>query len=142
MQFAWIVRDSLSRSAAAFVMLTGVKPTGEAEATATGPSLEELYDEGFSVGSRLPLCGSCALDLELQLTAEFFRFADRSYDGYFVRDLRELNWFIPRGKKDFSRLLDSLAVGSLDLSVYEPVNPQYQLLKAGIQANHELAKLP
>jgi hypothetical protein len=140
MQFAWIVSDSLSASADAFVALAGVANTGESQATAQGPSLSELYEEGFAEGARLPLCDSCAVDLELRLTAEFFRFADRRYGGYLSRDLRELNWFIPRGKKDFSRLLDSLAVGTMDLSAYEPIHPQYQLLKAGIQRNREMAR--
>jgi murein L,D-transpeptidase YcbB/YkuD len=142
MQFAWIVSDSLSASADAFVALAGVANTGDSQATAQGPSLGELYDEGFTDGGRLPLCDTCAIDLELRLTAEFFRFADRRYGGYLSRDLRELNWFIPRGKKDYSRLLDSLAVGKMDLSAYEPINPQYQLLKASIQRNRELADVP
>jgi murein L,D-transpeptidase YcbB/YkuD len=142
MQFAWIVRDSLSASAGAFVALAGVAHTGDFQATAQGPSLRELYDQGFAAGTRIPSCESCAIDLELRLTAEFFRFADRRYDGYLSRDLRELNWFIPRGKKDLSRLLDSLAVGKMDLSAYEPINPQYQLLKAAIRRNGVLANGP
>ena len=142
MQYAWIVRDSLSASAEAFVALAGVARTGDYRATATGPSLRELYDEGYAEGARLPGCDSCAIDLELRLTAEFFRFAARRYNGYLSRDLRELNWFIPRGKKDLSRLLDSLAVGELDLSAYEPMHPQYQLLKAGIRRYRALADEP
>jgi murein L,D-transpeptidase YcbB/YkuD len=142
MQFAWIVRDSLSASAEAFVALAGVANTGDSHATAAGPSLRELYEEGFAEGARIPGCDSCAIDLELRLTAEFFRFADRRYGGYLSRDLRELNWFIPRGKKDVSRLLDSLATGTMDLSAYEPIHPQYQLLKAGIRRYRALADEP
>jgi murein L,D-transpeptidase YcbB/YkuD len=84
----------------------------------------------------------CEADVELRLTAEFFRFADRNYNGHFGRDLSDLNWFVPRAKKDLARLLDSLAVGTLDLSAYEPIHPQYQLLKASLQANAELANEP
>jgi len=142
MQFAWIVRDSLSASAEAFVSLAGVADTGDLPAPAERPSLAELYQQGFAEGTRLPLCDSCATDLELRLTAEFFRFADRRYGGYLSRDLRELNWFIPRGKKDYGRLLDSLAVGMMDLSAYEPMHPQYQLLKASIRRNREMADEP
>ena len=142
MQFAWIVSDSLSASAEAFVALAGVANTGDYESDAQGPSLGELYDEGFTDGGRLPLCDTCAIDLELRLTAEFFRFADRRYGGYLSRDLRELNWFIPRGKKDYARLLDSLALGKMDLSAYEPMHAQYQLLKASIQRNRDLADEP
>ena len=143
MQFAWIVQDSLSDSAETFVALAGVARTGDSSATAAeGPSLGELYDEGFTEVPLLPVCDSCVIDVELRLTAEFFRFADRRYGGYLSRDLRELNWFIPRGKKDLSRLLDSLAVGRMDLSAYEPIHPQYQLLKAAIRSNRDLALGP
>jgi len=140
MQFAWIVRDSLSASAITFVALAGTAPTGEA--TATGPSLRELYNERFAGAKDFQDCDSCAIDIELRLTAEFFRFADRAYGGYWARDLRELNWFIPRGKKDMARLLDSLAMGEMDLSAYEPMHPQYQMLKTAIGQNRRLADLP
>jgi murein L,D-transpeptidase YcbB/YkuD len=142
MQFAWIVRDSLTASAEAFVSLAGVADTGDSPAADGSPSLAELYEEGFAEGASLSVCDSCAVDLELRLTAEFFRFADRRYGGYLSRDLRELNWFIPRGKKDYGRLLDSLAVGTMDLSAYEPMHPQYQLLKAAIKRNREMAAEP
>ncbi|MHB1192202.1 MAG: L,D-transpeptidase family protein [Longimicrobiales bacterium] len=142
MQFAWIVRDSLSASAEAFVLLAGVADTGDSPDAEGSPSLAELYEEGFAEGTSLSVCDSCAVDLELRLTAEFFRFADRRYGGYLSRDLRELNWFIPRGKKDYARLLDSLAVGTMDLSAYEPMHPQYQLLKASIKRNREMALEP
>ncbi|MCJ7628806.1 MAG: L,D-transpeptidase family protein [Longimicrobiales bacterium] len=142
MQFAWILRGSLSASAEAFVALAGLAHTGEFQAAAEGPSLGELYEQGFAEGARVPVCDSCAADLELRLTAEFFRLAARRYDGYLSRDLRDLNWFIPRGKKNLSRLLDSLAVGKMDLSAYEPIHPQYQLLKAGIQRTREMVEEP
>jgi murein L,D-transpeptidase YcbB/YkuD len=80
--------------------------------------------------------------MELRLTVEFFRFADRNYNGYLSRDLRDLNWFIPRAKKDVPRLLDALAGGAEDLSAYEPIHPQYQLLKDRIGTMHELAGEP
>ena len=142
MQFAWIVRDSLTESAEAFVALAAVTDSTDSPATAPGPSLSELYDQAFTGEGHIPVCDSCATDVELRLTAEFFRFADRRYGGYLSRDLRDLNWFIPRGKKDVSRLLDSLAVGTMDLSAYEPIHPQYQLLKASIKRNRELADVP
>lgn len=142
MQFAWIVRDSLSASAEAFVSLAGVADTGDLPAGEESPTLAELYEMGSAEGTGLATCVGCAVDLELRLTAEFFRFADRRYGGYLSRDLRELNWFIPRTKKDYGRLLDSLAVGTMDLSVYEPMHPQYQLLKAHIRRNRAMADEP
>jgi L,D-transpeptidase YcbB len=139
MQFAWVVNDSLSSSADAFIALASMADTTLPQASELNRKLQTLYDKGFAAGRRSPLCDSCATDLELRLTAAFFRFADSRYGGYLSRDLRELNWFIPRGKKDVGRLLDSLARGSMDLSAYEPLHPQYKLLKEQIQRYHELA---
>ncbi|MCL4866644.1 MAG: L,D-transpeptidase family protein, partial [Gemmatimonadales bacterium] len=56
--------------------------------------------------------------------------------------LGELGWFIPRAKKDLSRLADSLAAGTMDLAAYEPLHPQYQRLKAQLPRLHDLAAVP
>ncbi len=146
MQFAWVVNDSLSASAEAFIALTGAADAAAPPSLATVPELTTLfttlYDTTSAERERVPLCEGCATDVELRLTVEFFRFANRSYNGYLSRDLSDLNWFIPRAKKDPSRLLDSLAVGDLDLSAYEPVHPQYQLLKGHLGAFRDLSSEP
>jgi L,D-transpeptidase YcbB len=142
MQLAWVVRDSLSASADAFINLVSMTDTTLPQASSLRRHLQKLYEQGFVDGQRTALCDSCSTDLELRLTAQFFRFAEQKYGGYLSRDLKELNWFIPRGKKDPTRLLDSLANGSTDLSAYEPIHPQYQLLKERIQRYHELANEP
>lgn len=142
MQFAWIVSDSLSAAADAFITLANVPDTTMPGANVLRSRIANLYDQGFAAGRRIVLCDSCANELELRLTAEFFRFAEKKYGGFRKGDLRELDWFIPRGKKDPNRLLDSLAKGKMDLSAYEPVHPQYRALKEQIKRYHDLAALP
>lgn len=122
MQFAWIVRDSLTASADAFIALAGIQGYGEDE--------------------RHPGCDSCAVKSELELTARFFEFAARNYGGYFTQDLRDLDWFIPRAKRDIAQLMDSLAAGTMDLSAYEPLHPQYRLLREALQRLSPIAELP
>ncbi len=122
MQFAWIVRDSLTASADAFIALSGV--------------------QGYGVNERRPGCDSCAVQSELTLTAEFFRFAARNYGGHFTQDLRDLDWFIPRAKRDLAQLMDSLAAGTMDLSAYEPLHPQYGLLRDAFQHLSALSEVP
>ena len=139
MQFAWIVNDSLSASADAFIALANVADTLVPRAGQLHRRISALYDEGFAEGRRRVLCDSCATELELRLTREFFRFAEKRYGGFLRGDLQRLEWFIPRGKKDPGRLLDSLAIGKMDLSAYEPVHPQYRHLKERLQRYHELA---
>jgi murein L,D-transpeptidase YcbB/YkuD len=122
MQFAWYVRDSLSENAMAFI------------------ALGDLSAYADSVGA--VVCDGCAADVELRLTAEFFRFAERNYNGNFRGNTRDLNWFIPRAKKDIAKFMDSLAVGSMDLAAYEPTHPQYPLLRDALRRLRPMAELP
>lgn len=122
LQFAWFVRDSLTSTADAFIALAGM--------------------EGYGEGESRTICDSCAATAELRLTAEFFRFAERNYGGHFSRDLRELAWFIPRAKKDLAQLMDSLAAGTMDLSAYEPLHPQYHQLRDAFRQLSTITELP
>jgi murein L,D-transpeptidase YcbB/YkuD len=141
MQYAWFTDDSLSASAEAFLALSGVADTAGGHLAPLAPHLSGLVAESMVEGGGLALCDTCARHLELHLTAEFFRFASRQYGGHFTRDLAELGWFIPRAKKDFSRLADSLAAGTMDLAAYEPLHPQYRQLKARLQRYHDLTRV-
>jgi murein L,D-transpeptidase YcbB/YkuD len=137
-QYAWIVNDSLSQAALAFLDLSRGADT-------LFPSLRELREEaGTLLGKRYgsdadtPPCDSCLSAIELGLTALFFRLADQRYSGIVGRDPRELAWFIPRRKKDPSRLIDSIAAGHMDLSAWEPIHPQYGKLKDRLRDHHRL----
>jgi len=121
-QFAWFIGDSLTSQADAFRALAGLS-----DSTAIHPEIS---------------CDSCVADKELYLTAEFFRFAARDYGGHFSRDLRELEWFIPRAKRDIGRLLDSLASRTADLEAFEPLHPQYRKLRAALTTLRGLEGVP
>jgi murein L,D-transpeptidase YcbB/YkuD len=69
--------------------------------------------------------------LDLRLTATFFKYADREYNGT-AGNLKDLEWYIPRMKKDYQRLLDSLVVSPATYTVYEPVNSYYKSLKKAL----------
>lgn len=122
MQYAWFVRDSLTEHANAFI------------------ALGDLSSYSDSIGP--VVCDSCAAEVELRLTAEFFRFADRNYNGHFSGDPRELDWFVPRAKKDIAQFMDSLGAGTMDLAAYEPLHPQYHLLQSALGRMRSLVLLP
>lgn len=138
-QFAWFVNDSLSQSAAAFHNLVSSADTVYRELGYVRARLDELMLRGKVNGDHD--CDSCMQHIELALTAQFFRFADKKYGGTVGKDLRELDWFIPRRKKSFDRLLDSLVAGRMDLSPVEPLHPQYSLLKSQLKRYHDLASV-
>lgn len=128
-QYAWFVNDSLSHAAAGFASLVNSTDAAYKEADALRTRLNELLSNGHRSRADSAACDSCRTALELALTAQFFRFADKKYGGMIGKDLHELDWFIPRKKKNYDRLLDSLAAGTMDLRAIEPIHPQYGKLK-------------
>lgn len=141
MQFAWVLDDSITASAEAFVALAGVIDVEAPGATKASKRLSALYERGFTEGqkNRVKLCDSCATEVELRLTAEYYRFVNGPHGGGLDRDL---NTLIPVAKRDYPRLLDSLVADKMDLAGYEPIQPQFALLKAQIKAYSKLASMP
>lgn len=136
-QYAWFVNDSLSQAAAGFFALVNSADTAYREVAYVRDELSALLQ---STNDSVP-CDSCREHLELSLTGQFFRFADKKYGGIVARDLRELDWFIPRRKKNYAQLLDSIAAGHMDLSPVEPLHPQYARLKEQLKRYYELDTL-
>lgn len=66
--------------------------------------------------------------LEFLLTANFFKYAPKIYSGS-VENPKKLSWFIPRRKKNFIALLDTLIRSSPQTRFEEPLNPYYIQLK-------------
>ncbi|MBP6313762.1 MAG: L,D-transpeptidase family protein [Flavobacteriales bacterium] len=140
-QFAWFANDSLSHSVAGFLSLVTTADAAYKGLDELRNRIEMLINSTQVDGRPAVMCDTCQLDLELSLTAQFFRFADKQYGGTVSKDLRELDWFIPRSKKDYAQLLDSMAAGHMDLSPIEPLHPQYALLKAQLKKYHFLDSL-
>jgi murein L,D-transpeptidase YcbB/YkuD len=75
--------------------------------------------------------------LDLKLTTTFFRYAEKSYGGTTV-DPKDLEWYIPRMKKDYQRLIDSLVTSPTTYTIYEPVNDYYKALKTVLVKYREI----
>lgn len=131
-QYAWFVNDTLS--SAAGNMMNLLDPTDSASADPWRKLVAEVRTGMDSV----PLPDSLRLKVELGLTAQFFHLAEKEYGGHVQGDLRELDWYIPRRKKNYTMLLDSLVDGRTDLSPIEPVHPQYRLLKEQLKRYYAL----
>jgi murein L,D-transpeptidase YcbB/YkuD len=140
MQHAWIVSGEPTSNAQAFIEFA----TADTVSPGQQGFARHLIDqyEKLAAGDTTLKCEGCTVDLELHLTAEFFKFAARNYNGYMHGDVKELEWFIPRAKKNVAKLLDSLANGKGNISAYEPVHPQYQMLRRGIAQYRAAAGTP
>ena len=127
-QYAWFLNDSLSFAAGNFLDLVNATDTVLGSSLFDQNKLRDLVNL-LSAQDSIPVTDSLRQVVEITLTARFFQFADKRYGGFVKRDLRELDWYIPRRKKNVDQLLDSLVAGRMDLSPLEPVHPQYKLLK-------------
>jgi len=77
--------------------------------------------------------------LELMLTATFFQYAHKVYGGT-DSSLKDLDWYIPRKKKDFNMLLDSLVLANNGQAIQEPVNIFYVQLKQKLKQYRQIQK--
>ena len=77
--------------------------------------------------------------LELLLTVTFFQYAHKVYGGT-TSSLRDLEWYIPRKKKDYKMLLDSLVLASNGETIQEPVNVFYTQLKDKLKQYRQIQK--
>lgn len=82
------------------------------------------------------------LNLELMLTAQYFEFAQKAWQGLDTKVSEASAWFLPRKKITYEAFLDSLLKLPADKekSLHEPVYRQYELLKAFLQKYRTLEK--
>lgn len=140
--FAWYSGDTLGHSAFNFLnLIASADSTAGEQHAQVGRWYRDLTALILPQDS-LPATDSLRSATELALTATFFRVADAKYSGFVRKDLRELAWYIPRHKKNYERLLDSLVAGVNDLGPIEPLHPQYDRLKQQLKRYARLDSLP
>ncbi|WP_337044976.1 L,D-transpeptidase family protein [Emticicia sp. 17c] len=127
-QSAWFTKQGMSHAAQNFYNQLQSYAYDFADTTFKNPELDKLIQEaeadekGFLKETRQ------VQRLELLLTTTFFEFAEKAYGGVTKNPL-DLEWFIPRKKKNYQSLLDSLVSISQGEKVREPVNIYYIRLK-------------
>ncbi len=77
--------------------------------------------------------------LELILTTTFFKYSEKTFFGI-NKNARKLDWFIPRAKKNYQVLLDSLVLKPENDKTYEPVNSYYTKLKEKLRLYRDIQK--
>lgn len=77
--------------------------------------------------------------LDVLLTIKFFDYAHKVYGGT-TKKASDLEWFIPRKKKDYQILLDSLVSSELCKNLQEPVNQYYIRLRIKLKQYRVIQK--
>lgn len=124
-QAAWFVDDSLSTQAYNFIGLLKNQIATTGDSSIADPRI--LNDADSLSEVRLVSVTDRPLT-DLLLTAAFFRYAQNEYYGT-DKPLKDLEWYIPRRKKDYVRLLNALINSDSAYAIYEPSNAYYKALK-------------
>jgi murein L,D-transpeptidase YcbB/YkuD len=77
--------------------------------------------------------------IEFLLTSSFFKYAEKSFGGI-DKNAFDLEWFIPRKKKNFQVLLDSIISNSRNSNLQYPVNQYYNTLKIELRHYKSIEK--
>jgi len=140
-QFAWFFKEGMADYASSFYDAYNDYINYSQDTSLKSRSLDQLYDSLANGNFTYNVNDSIVLNTELLLTAQFFRYTRRAYQGSNQLDAQELDWFIPRKKIDPSALLDSvLSRKGKNLKELEPVNRQYDLLKNYLLKYYEMEK--
>ncbi len=77
--------------------------------------------------------------LDLLLTTNYFKYADRAYGGLNKSPV-DLEWYIPRKKKNYEMLLDSLVIRNKTDEIKEPENIYYTRLIKELRKYRQIEK--
>ena len=140
-QFAWFFNEGMADYASSFYVAYNDYISYSQDSALRNIFFEQLYDSLMNENFKYDIHDSIVLNTELLLTAQFFRYTRRAYQGSTQLDAKELEWFIPRKKIDASALLDSVVSRQgKNLKDLEPVNRQYDLLKNYLIKYYEIEK--
>lgn len=80
-------------------------------------------------------------ETELMLTAQYFHYAKDAWAGLPESQSRQADWYVPRKRLGYDALLDTmLSSASEGRPLNEPVNDQYNLLKAYLKRYRDIEK--
>jgi murein L,D-transpeptidase YcbB/YkuD len=129
-EYAWFFKDRIADYGPAFLQMQSDYIGYTGDSSLYDPKLQQLADSIHTMQHEFNVSDSIVLTTELMLTAQFFRYAGRAYQGSNQLNAQELEWFIPRKKINPVALLDSVIKDKgKNVARYEPVNRQYNLLK-------------
>lgn len=128
-QYAWFLDGTIAEYVPTFIEMQNNYIGYSGDSSLYDPKLEVVIDSIKNGNDSFNVKSPLLAKTELRLTEQFFRFAHRAWAGG-NQQPKDLDWFIPRKKLDVVGLLDSLIRNKgKDVSRYEPVNRQYNLLK-------------
>jgi murein L,D-transpeptidase YcbB/YkuD len=127
-QFAWFNECGLISSSNTFYDLIKTYSNEFQDTTNSHELMDSLMDQANENEKIFLTNWENVRTLEFHLTASFFKHSTKIYGGT-AENLRKLSWFIPRNKKNYTALLDTMISSTIENHFVEPLNPYYISLK-------------
>ncbi|HEX5626208.1 MAG TPA: L,D-transpeptidase family protein, partial [Saprospiraceae bacterium] len=136
-QYAWFLEDGPSRAIGIFTNLIENYATTFLDSSLLVKDVQAFVDSMQLDTAYFERAKGQIPQIELALTTLYFNYARKAYHGL-DKNPRDLEWYIPRKKKNFQLLIDK--IHSPDLKPYEPVNSYYQVLKKQLIYHRKLLR--
>ncbi|MFN3489225.1 MAG: murein L,D-transpeptidase [Emticicia sp.] len=138
-QFAWFNSNGLTLAASNFYSQLQTYSVDFEDNSLKNSQLDILINAAQSDEKQFLTQKSDLQQLDLLLTTTFFKYAQKAYSGT-TKNTFDLEWFIPRKKKNYQVLLDSLVSQTNGEKIQEPVNQYYLLLKEQLKKYRVIQK--
>ena len=145
-QFAWFNKTGMTNAVPNFYNRMQNYNADFDDATFKNPELDTLVSEIKTDKKEFKYQEKRISNLEIMLTTTFFKYSKKVYGGI-EKNPKNLDWFIPRKKKNYQVLLNDLIITGDSTNTNEPVNVYYNRLKSKlkqyrfIQKNGGFAKI-
>lgn len=126
--YAWVIGTGLTTAASNFYNQVKSDSRDFDDKSLNNAALDTLFETAKANEKAFMGQKNKVQQLELLFTASFFIYAGKMYGGI-TKESKNLEWYIPRKKKNYQSLLDSLVLSTAGKAVAEPVNEYYIRLK-------------
>ena len=133
-QYAWFTKKGMTQAVSNFQNQLQNYSYDFNDKTFNNTSLDSLMNK-----NRIEIDENEREKLELMITTTFFKYSEKAFSGI-NKNARQLDWFIPRSKKNYQVLLDSLILKNKNEKTYEPFNLYYSKLKEKLRLYRNIQK--
>ena len=138
-QYAWFNKEGMTSAVSNFQNLLQNYHDNYLDKSLINNSIAILISKIQNDKSESKINESRITELELLLSTTFFKYSKKVFTGIY-QNPNNLDWYIPRNKKNYQMLLDSLVVSKKGNHSWEPSNKYYIALKQKLIKYREIEK--
>lgn len=129
-QYAWFDKKGMAEQAVSFSSMYRAYVAAHPKSGLENASLDSVLDLMMEDSSYALAHKKLILPTELKLTAHFFRYVAKAYEGDTSINLQDLGWYIPRKKIQIAAFLDSVVSNrGKNIEQLAPVHPMFGQLQ-------------